>query len=188
MYKGFKTERAFYNCKLHGLAHIIAGAGADDFLKEEVNKLMNRRASQPATMFDDSTYGLAVTSGVRDLTDEEARALYIALVKVAQNVTANIKAAREITGAPGNGMSDDQRKCIIKISKYQFHWSAEVTFSKILEICPELAKRLTPWQIQNTKLGVLYNLLNTAQADKIIKRLIKIEKRNKENKEKELCR
>jgi len=58
MYKGFKTERAFYNCKLHGLANIIAGGGAGDFLKEEVIKIMGKRTSPPATSLDDKTFGL----------------------------------------------------------------------------------------------------------------------------------
>jgi hypothetical protein len=76
-------------------------------------------------------------------------------------------------------MSDEQRKLIIKLTKYKFNWSAEVTFSKITEICPELAKRMTPWQIKNTKLLPLFNLMNKKQADKIIKRICKIDERNK---------
>ena len=180
MYRGFKTERAFHNCKLHGLSHIIAGAGADDFLKEEVIKVLNKRTPQPATLSESSDESKENPASVRDLTDAEAKQMYISLVKVAQNMKQNMKAAHELAGTSGNEITDEQRKCIIKICKYEFHWSAQVTFSKILEICPELNKRLTPWQIQNTKVGVLYNLISKVQANKIIKRLLKIEKRNKE--------
>jgi hypothetical protein len=181
MYKGFKTERAFYNCKLHGLANIIAGGGAGDFLKEEVIKIMGKRTSPPAMSLDDKTFGFAVTSGVRDLTDPEAKGLYFKLVNVTRNIKENMKVTREILGTDtGNKISDLQRKKIIKITKYNFGWSLQVTFSKILEFCPELGKRLTPWQIQNTKIQYLYNLLTKQQAGKIIKRLESIERKNKE--------
>lgn len=176
MYKGFKTERAFYNCKLHGLAVVITTEeNANDFLKEEVVKILKLR-EYPCNLFSKESS----SSGVKELSDIEAKTLYFRLLKVAQNMKANVKSAREITGTPGNEITDDQRKYIIKICKYQFKWSAQVTFSKIIEICPELNKRLTPWQIQNTKIGVLYNILSKAQAHKIIKQLLQIEKRNKE--------
>ncbi len=172
MYRGFKTERAFYNAKLHGLAVVIYGdATAGEFLKDHVYKIMSKR-SAPGTI------SLFQIYSVTDLTDEEARDLYYELLLTCRKIKANAKATNAILGIQGNQMSDEQRRLIIKLTKYKFKWSAEVTFSKITEICPELVKRLTPWQIKKTKLLPLFNLMNKKQADKIIKRLEKIEERN----------
>lgn len=176
MYKGFITERAFYNSKIHALAIIIAGLPAsEEFLRNEVWKVANKR-KQPFGLFA----GVEVpVKRVSELTDLEARQLYYDLLTTCRKVKANVKTTNAILGLQGNQMSDEQRKKLIKITKYNFKWSAEVTFSKIVEICPELGKRLTPWQIKNTKLLPLFNLMNKKQADKIIKRLEKIEERNK---------
>ncbi len=174
MYRGFKTERAFYNAKLHGLAAVIYGDNtAGEFLKDHVYKIISKRSNR-------GDISLFQIYSVTDLTDKEAKTLYYDLLSVCQNIKANAKVTNAILGIQGNQMSDEQRKLIIKLTKYKFKWSAEVTFSKITEICPELAKRMTPWQIKNTKLLPLFNLMNKKQADKLIKRLEKIEERNKQ--------
>ena len=175
MHKGYKSERAFYNAKLHGLAVVIYGEStASEFLKDHVYKLISKR-SAPGSI------SLFHIYSVTDLTDKEARQLYFELLAACKRVKANSKVTDIILGIKGSEMSDAQRKRIIKLAKYNFNWTIEVTFSKILEFCPELAKRLTPWQIQNTKIQPLFNLLNKKQADRIIKRLEKIERRNQEN-------
>ena len=175
-YKGYKSERAFYNAKIHGLAILIAGPqNSHDLIKGELRKIIDKRISPP-NMFDKPG-----TESVTDLRDQEARQLYYDLLNTCQKVKANIKTTNSILGLPGSGMTDRQRKKLIRITKYKFNWSAEVTFSKFIEICPKLAKRLTPWQIKNTKLLPLFNLMSNGQADKIIKRLEKIEERNKES-------
>ena len=75
-------------------------------------------------------------------------------------------------------MSDAQRKKIIRICRYKFNWSIEVTFSKLIEFIPELRKRLTQWEIDNYKMVALYGKITKSQALKIIKILEKIEKNN----------
>lgn len=172
MYKGFSTERAFYNAKIHALAIIIAGPqNSRELVRSEVEKIFRRRCSDP----------MLFAESVTELKDPEARQLYFDFLKICQKVKANIKTTNAILGIQGDNMTDDQRKKLIRITKYKFKWSAEVTFSKIVEICPELVKRLTPWQIKKTKLLPLFNLMNIKQAGKIIKRFEKIERRNIEN-------
>lgn len=82
-----------------------------------------------------------------------------------------------ITGTD-NDMTQGQRKAIIKLTKYDFKWSPEATFSYILGIVPDKRKRLSPWEIQNSKLQRLFGLLTKMDADRVIKRLDKIKKRN----------
>lgn len=176
MHKGYKSERAFYNAKLHGLAVVIYGEStAGEFLKDHVYKIINKRSASGSIPLFHTSFS------VTDLTDKEARQLYFELLTSCKKVKANSKVTDIILGIKGSEMSDAQRKRIIKLTKYNFNWAIEVTFSKILEFCPDLVKRLTPWQIQNTKIQPLFNLLTKKQADKIIKRLEKIERRNQEN-------
>ena len=82
-----------------------------------------------------------------------------------------------MTGTDGD-MTQGQRKAIIKLTKYEFNWSPEATFSYILGIVPERRKRMSPWEIQNSKLQRLFGLLSKKDADRIIKRLDKMKKRN----------
>lgn len=184
MYKGYKSERAFYNAKIHALACTINAETADIILKDNITKIIGSRPQ--AGLFTDFRAPETDRSNsgswrVTNLTDGEARGLYYQLLKDCKNVKANLKASNMILGIQGIEMSDSQRKRIIKLAKYNFGWTVEVTFSKILEFCPELAKRLTPWQIQNTKIQPLYSLMSKVQANRVIKRLEKIERRNKEN-------
>ncbi len=82
-------------------------------------------------------------------------------------------------------MTLNQRKIIIKITKYEFQWQAAATFSFILQTIPSLRRRLSQYEIHKSKLSILYNILSKNEADKIIKKLISIQKRNKakENKQ-----
>lgn len=75
-------------------------------------------------------------------------------------------------------MTDGQRKAIIRLSKYGFSWPPEAIFSFILYVVPEKRKRLSPWEIQNSKLQRLFGLLSKKDADRVIKRLDRIKKRN----------
>lgn len=74
-----------------------------------------------------------------------------------------------------------QRKAIIKITKYDFNWAPEATFSFILKVIPQRRKQLSNYELKNSKLNILYNLLTHKDADMIIKRLIKIKERNLKN-------
>lgn len=186
MYKGYKSERAFYNAKIHALACTINAETADLILKDNITKIILSRPFKQAGLFTDFRAPGTDRSDsgswrVTNLTDGEARGLYFQLLKDCKNVKANMKTSNMILGIQGSEMNDAQRKRIIKLAKYNFGWTVEVTFSKILEFCPELAKRLTPWQIQNTKIQPLYNLMSKIQANRVIKRLEKIERRNHEN-------
>jgi len=75
-------------------------------------------------------------------------------------------------------MTLPQRKAIIKITKYEFNWAPEATFSFILKVIPGCREKLTNYELKNSKLNILFNLLTSKQADTIIKRLIKIKERN----------
>lgn len=77
-----------------------------------------------------------------------------------------------------NKATNGQIRAIIRITKYKLNWSKEATLGYILETCPEKRKRLTPFEIQNAKLGRLFFLLSKKEADKIIKRLDKIQLKN----------
>lgn len=170
MYKGYQSERAFYNAKLHGLAVVIVGEQyASDYLTNEVSNTICKR---PFTteQFPEPR--------VTNLTDQEAKNLYFELLNTCRKVKANQKETNKLLNVSTSVMSDQQRSKLIRIMKWKFHWSAEVSFSKIVEICPELTKRLTPWQIKNTKLLPLFAQITMKQADRIIKRLEKIEERN----------
>lgn len=105
--------------------------------------------------------------------------MYNRLIESARAIKTNQKKVDELFGT-GSGMTDAQRKKIIKVARWEFKWDIQVTFSKIIEILPELRKRLTPWEIQNCKMVALYGAMNKKQADKVIKVLSAIEKRNLE--------
>ena len=154
MYRGYKTYRHFLNYSLHALSVVICGD--DTVIDEEL-----------------SQQGL---SSVKELSDKEARLLYRQLSEVAKRTA---KHTSVIETAIGLGkMTDRQRKAIIKISKYNFNWSNEATFSFIAEMFPDYRKRMSLWEVENSKLNKLFGLLTMKDADKIIKRLLSIEKRN----------
>ena len=77
-----------------------------------------------------------------------------------------------------DAMTDGQRKAIIRLAKYGFNWTPEATFSFILGVVPEKRKRLSPWEIQNSKLQRLFGILSKKDADRVIKKLDRIKKRN----------
>ena len=115
------------------------------------------------------------------LTDAEANYLYNEMIRTLVKVQKNVSEAKTIVGEKDNSvMSVSQRKAIIKITKYEFSWSPEATFSFLLSVLPEKRKRLSSWEIQNSKLLKLFTLISPKDADKIIKRLDKIKKRNTE--------
>ncbi|MBV6480235.1 MAG: hypothetical protein HGGPFJEG_03088 [Ignavibacteria bacterium] len=176
MFKGYKSERAYYNAKIHGMACIIYSEGADDFLRESITQIINRR---PASLLFENKNS---DGGVSSLTDQEAKSFFNELLAVTKRVKANMETTGALLGVKTNQMTDVQRKKIIKLTRYIFKWSIDVSFSKITEYCPDLLKRLTTWQIKNTKIQPLFNLISRTQADHIIKILEQIEKRNKNEK------
>jgi len=174
-YRGFQSYRHYINSKLHGLSVRICGGR--EVLDEEIYKILNSRELKPAAQ--DSLSGLSGTASVSTtmLSDQEAHDLYRRLCKVASKVSANIKGAKQIIGND-DAMTDGQRKAIIRLSKYGFSWPPEAIFSFILYVVPEKRKRLSPWEIQNSKLQRLFGLLSKKDADRVIKRLDRIKKRN----------
>ncbi len=184
-YKGFKSQRAFHNFKIHALASMIVPSDMlDDFKKDKVKKIIEKRFgdNMPNCNFcnkDDCMFCsfTKITGSALELTNEEAEFLYKNLLSDYERVKNNNKVVENILGT-GKMMSDAQRKKIIRICRYKFNWSIEVTFSKLIEFIPELRKRLTQWEIDNYKMVALYGKITKSQALKIIKILEKIEKNN----------
>lgn len=151
MYQGYKSYRHFLNAKLHALSIIICG---DDTVIDV--ELAER--------------GL---SSVKELSLKDAKFIYKQLYEIARQITGQKYEKGKMTGK--------QKSIIFKIAKYNFNWSDEAIFSYILDTFTHYRKRLSSWEIQNSKLNKLLRLLTIKDADKLIKRLIEIEKRNKEN-------
>jgi hypothetical protein len=99
-------------------------------------------------------------------------------MEIAKNVAKNHNDLKAAIGL--DKMTLPQRNKIIAITKYNFKWSPEAAFSFIAEMFPDYRKRLSLWEIENSKINKLYALLNKKDADKIIKRLEQVEKRNKQ--------
>ncbi len=159
MYHGFKTYRHFLNCKLHALSAVICG---DDTLLDE-------------------NLTLAGVKSVTELELNDARKLYYAFTKLAKESSGR---TNEMKAAIGLGMmTHNQRAMIIKISRYNWNWTDEAIFSFIAEMFPDYRKRLSLWEIENSKLNKLFGLLSAKDADKIIKRFLQIEKRNSTGKQ-----
>lgn len=155
MYRGYKTYRHYLNAKLHALSAVISGD----------NTVIDAELAER---------GLA---SVKELTTDEARLLYRTLSEAAKKVSNNMD---QVKAAMGQGkMTDRQRAAIIKIAKYKFNWSNEALFSYIAEMFPNYLKHLTNWEIKNSKLYKLFGRLTAKDADRIIKRLDQIQKRNK---------
>ena len=167
MYKGFKSYRHFLNSRLHAYSHIICGD--DSVLHNEVWNIITARKIELPLINPQKP------DSVLNLTDDEAKTLYITLRTVAQKVYKNMSQINQIIGGQ---MTQKQKNCIIKICKYKFNWTAEATFSYILETLPHKRKRLTPFEIQKCKLGRLYSIMGREDADKVIKRLDKIREKN----------
>lgn len=155
MYRGFKTYRHWLNYSLHALSAVICG---DDTVIDE--------------MLEQNYY-----KSVKDLPNNTAESWYKQLKEVAKQTAPKHQKLKEAIGL-GN-MSDGQRKLIIKLTKYEFNWKPEATFSYIAEMFPDYRKRLSLWEIENSKVNKLMALLTTKDADKVIKRLLQLQKRNK---------
>jgi hypothetical protein len=154
MYRGFKTYRHYLNYKLHALSAVICGDDA---------------------VIDAQLAERGLTS-VKDLSLREAQQLAKELTIVAKNVSNNVNKLKEAIGQ--GKMTANQRSAIIKIAKYKLGWGTEAIFSYILDTCPDHRTRLSKWEIENSKLNHLFGLLSSKDADKIIKRLDAIQKRN----------
>jgi hypothetical protein len=172
MYKGYYSYRGYLNAKLHAVS--IKICGDTTVLNDEIVKIVESRKEKLA----DAPEIIEVST--KSLTDKEAANLYHKLLSTLNSVSKNVTKAKDIIGSD-DSMTVGQRKAMIKITKYDFHWSPEATFSFILQVLPAKRKRLSSWEIQNSKLLKLYTLISRKEADKIIKRLDKIIKRNKEN-------
>lgn len=175
MYRGFQSYRHYLNAKLHGLS--IRICGSREVLEQEIYAILSSRELHPAAK-DSLRNESSVTSvSTTMLSDSEARDLYVKLLGVCRSVQDNLKKSRQLTGND-DSMTPGQRKAIIKITRYDFMWSPEAAFSFIIGLFPEKRKRLSPWEIQNSKLDRLYGILTKKDADRVIKRLDKIKKRN----------
>lgn len=159
-YKGYKDYRSFLNAKLHALS--IKICGDKSVLNYEIDRELLFRVPNSA-MFP------LPPPSVTLLTIDEAKRIYDKLLLTLKELKSEDK---------NKVMSIGQRKAIIKITKYDFEWSPEATFSFILGVLPEKRKRMSVWEVQNSKLQKLYMILSKADADKVIKRLDKIKKRN----------
>lgn len=168
MYKGYYSYRGYINAKLHALS--IKICGDTSMLESEIIKTIETREDKSG----DKDF---IEISTKSLTDKEAANMYHKLLTTLNSVSKNITSAKNIIGT-NDSMSVAQRKAIIKITKYEFNWSPEATFSFILTVLPEKRKKLSSWEIQNSKLLKLYTLISRKDADKIIKRLDKIKKRN----------
>jgi hypothetical protein len=156
MYRGFQTYRHFLNAKLHALSAIICG---DDGILDDNLEARGKKS-------------------VTELDLKEAEELYGLFARIAQG---SMETVDEWKSAIGQGkMTEKQRAMIIKICRYKFHWPVQATFSFIAEMFPAYRKRLSLWEIENSKLAKLYAMLSAEDADRIIKRLLQIEKRNAE--------
>lgn len=177
-YKGFQSRRHFINSKLHGLSIKICGDRS--VLDQSIYRIiMNRPVLNNSLLLEDIKATGRVSTTM--LTDQEATFIYNQMIRTLTAMQKNIKAAKTIVGEKNKSvMTEPQRKSIIKITKYEFKWSPEATFSFILTVLPEKRKKLSSWEIQNSKLLKLYTLISFKDADKIIKRLDKIKKRNSE--------
>ena len=162
-------ERKLLNAKLHALSSVICSS--DEVLR-------------------------SVTGGrsVKELTDDEAqkahndlKAFVVKQNRFKKSVLKDTGVTEPNTHQPttnnGQSMSDGQRRAIIKITKYIFHWSPEATFSYILETCPPLRSRLNNFEIKKSSLTKLFSIMSRQDAHKVIRRLDKIQNANHKNKQ-----
>lgn len=162
MYRGFKTYRHYINYQLHALSAVICGDDA---------------------VIDDELARRGLNS-VKDLSLRDAQALVKDLTLVAKKVSNNVNQLKEAIGQ--GRMTNAQRSAIIKVAKYIFNWENEAIFSFILSTFPDYRNKLSRWEIENSKLYKLFGLLSSKDADKIIKRLDAIKKRNQKEQKNEI--
>lgn len=151
----FKTERHQLNYNLHRLA--IKAVGPKDY-RQLLNNMIVEQLSQR-----DEVPSVQGDLSCKLLTDREAINILIKLKRITR---------------PGYKHTN-QDKLIIRLAKYKFGWSGEAIFNYILESVPEIRKRLTNYELRHPKLNTLFRVLNIQQKDKVIKRLIMIESKNK---------
>jgi hypothetical protein len=119
-------------------------------------------------------------SSVLELSDKQAEALLARMRSVADDFSKKEKQNDfgHRTSNQSNGMSEQQRRKIIRLTKYVLCWTPGGTFSFIIDNRPLLRDRLTRWEVQNSKLNKLYKAMSFKDADFIIKKLEKIEERD----------
>lgn len=154
MYRGYKTYRHYINAKLHALSIVISG---DETVLDEELALRNK-------------------TSVKELSDKEARELHRQLSEVVKRLGKNPNELKSALG--GNHITDRQRNAILKLARHNFGWSDAAIFSYIAEMFPEKRKKMNTWEVQNSKIYKLFGMLSSKEADKVIKRLDQIKKRN----------
>lgn len=164
--KAFKSRRAFLNYKLH--AYSIAICGDKSVLEQAVYEKLKERGL---------SHNDIKSCSVLMLTDEEAEDIHKDLNDTNKRVQANVNKAYEYTGQ-NQDITFKQRNLVIRMTKYKWSWKPEATFAFILESCPHLRARLNKHEIQKSKLKALFGLMTVEDADKVIKRLTKLEEKN----------
>ena len=161
MFKGYKDYRSYLNAKLHALS--IKICGSRELLDTEIDRTILLRSGQ-------GIFPLPAPSTTL-LTIEEAENIYRKLFRTLNNL-------KKKSETDPNKMTPAQRNAIIKLTKYEMNWSVQATFSFILGVIPERRKRLSSWEIANSKMLKLYSIMSKEDANKVIKRLDQIKKRN----------
>lgn len=159
MYHNYATYRAYLNARLHALSIVICGD--DTTLRAEL-----------------AWKGKSHTT---ELSDAEAKELVRELEVTAGLIKKNLAKARKILSP--DCLTDKQRRKIIWLTKYNFHWQPQSTFSFIAKMFPYLRDNLTNWELKHSSLQALFRIISADEADEIIKRLIKIKGQNEKNKD-----
>ncbi len=158
MYHNFKTYRGYLNARLHALSIVICGD--DTTLRAELARLGK--------------------SHTTEITDNEAKQLLKELEATATVVKKNIAQVKQILSP--DALTDKQRRKIIWLTKYNFHWLPQSTFSFIVKMFPYLRDNLTRWELKHSNLQALFRIVSADEADEIIKRLTKIKGQNEKDK------
>ena len=155
MYRNFRTYRHFLNAKLHALSTVICG---DDTVLDSELEFRNKKS-------------------VTELTEKEAKDLYKEFLALAKKCVINTDKLKEITGDKRS--TPNQHMAIIKIARWNLKWKDESICGYILDTFPDLRKKMLEYEIANAKVYRFLYALDIKMADKIIKRLDSIQKRNR---------
>lgn len=158
MYRGktYRTYRHFLNYQLHALSAVISG---DD------------------TVID-GELAFRKLSSVKELSDKDARELVKQLRIVASKISDRVS-SKDASGK--DKATKKQIAMIYRIMKYKYNWSDGAMLSYLLKTLPEYRAKLSQWELKNNKVSRLINYVLTAKdADKLIKRLLKMEEKNEE--------
>lgn len=191
----YKSRRAYLNAKIHILGKSLAGNFSDVLISSEYfeyKKSSLAPTSKPEIIFP----------GVSKISNQEAEELYVRMLAVTKE--SNLFLQTLGISSPGNAhacsakttrvtrpsspqalpgmMSLQQKKAIIKLAKYTFHWSIPATFNYILNTCEHLKNQLSPQDIKLTKINKLFYKLTSKDAAKVIQRLDKINQKNQHGK------